>query len=214
MKQEICAYFGYDYKVVNDYLENKKEEELKFVRDCENQRFIHKMTDQDKALFDLGYKVLREKRNDLDIDYNSYSRNKIMIDGQERKLFRYLKDPKLSEEVGKYKLPNKDLYFVISTNPDDFVLCSTNNSSWTSCTDLNNGDFKYTAMGNVFTGGRFIMYVTDLKEKEFLDAKSYDMFFRAFGFVGEDGKLYGNIWYPMREIMDIYIDYIHINSVK
>lgn len=216
MNPKICAYFGYDNNVVNDFLRVREEEEpeLKFINDCENHRYIHKMTDEDKEKFDLGYKVLREKRKDLDIDYSSYSRNKITVDGQERKLFRYLKDSALSEEVGKYKLPNRDLYFVLSTNPDDFVLCSTNNKSWTSCTDLLNGDFKYTAMGNIFTGGRFIMYITDLTEKEFLDAKSYDMIFRAFGFIGNDDKLYSNIWYPMRANMDIDIGDIHINHVK
>ena len=218
MNPKICAYFGYDNKVVNEYLNHKEleglDKELDFINKCENKRFIHKMTDDDKVLFDLGYKVLKEKRKDLEVDYKDYSRNKIKVDGQERKLFRYLSDKDLSEEIGKYKLPNKDLYFVISTNPDDFVLCSTNNKSWTSCTDLINGSFKFTAMGNVFTNGRFIMYITDLTEKEFLDAKSYDMIFRAFGFVGKDGNLYGNIWYPMRENMDLYIEDIHIHSMK
>lgn len=213
INSEICTYFGYDYNIIENYLKNKKlVKELDFLEKEKNQRMIFEMTDKDKSLFDKGYSILLNKRKDLKIDYNSFARNKIKVDGQERKLFKFLNDSALSEEVGKYKLPNKKLYFVISTNPEDMMMCATGHS-WTACTNLYKGDYKFTTLGNVFTNGRFIMYITDLEKVSFKSLESYNMFFRAFGFVGEDGQLYSNIWYPIREYVDMNYGNIYIKGV-
>ena len=63
----------------------------------------------------------------------------------------------------------------------------------------NSGDFGYA--GNIFTNGRFIAYVTDLKPKSFKGLESYNMFYRCFGFINKDGEMVGNIWYPIKTYM-------------
>jgi hypothetical protein len=56
-------------------------------------------------------------------------------------------------------------------------------------------------MGNIFTHGRFIAYVTDLEPKEYKGLESYKMFYRCFGFINKMGEMVGNIWYPIKTYM-------------
>ena len=203
---------GYDFQVLKNYVDNYQPvEELKWVSNEKDRRFIRKLEDTERESFDLGWYELKKAKPDLQITYPEFVDNKIMVDKQPRKLFKYLNDKDLSELVGKYKLPKTDLYLVVSTNFDDFMMCSTGNN-WTACTDLKTGDFRYTALGNVFTKGRFIVYITDLKPKEFEGLQSYNMFFRCFGFINEDGQMVTNIWYPIKEYMAV--DSLGVKSVK
>ena len=212
INEELSNKFGYDFPILNSYIQNwKPVKELEWVANNPNGRFIRKLTDSEREYFDLGWYELKKAKPELELTYQDFVDNKIIFDKQPRKLFKYLNDKDLSELVGKYKLPKTDLYLVISTNFDDFLMCSTKNN-WTACTDLRNGDFKYTSLGNIFTDGRFIVYITDMKEKEFEGLNSYNMFFRCFGFVNEDGELITNIWYPIKEYMSV--DFLGVKSVK
>lgn len=203
VNQELAEVFGYDYKDLKKYIDNwNPVEELKWISDYPDRRYIRKITDEEREKFDLGWKELKEARPDLNITYKEFVDNKITVDKQERKLFKFLNDKDLSELVGKYKLPKKELYLVISTNFDDMLMCSTKNP-WTACTNLENGDYMFTTIGNIFTRGRFIVYVTDMEPKEFKGLKSYNMYFRCFGFINEDGAMTTNIWYPIKEYMTI-----------
>lgn len=215
INKELSEKLGYDYSVLTNYINNwKPVKELEKIASQKDGRLIRKLADNERQYFDLGWYELKKAKPELEITYQEFVDNKITIKGQQRKLFKYLNDKELSELVGKYKLPKKDLYVVISVNFEDFLLCSTKNS-WTACTNLVNGDFRYTALSNIFMDGRFICYITDMEEKEFEGAKSYNMFFRCFGFVNEDGQLCSNIWYPIKEYMNIdSLGVIAVNSAK
>lgn len=201
ISKEISEMFGYNFNTLKSYIDNwQPVEELKWLSDYQDRRFIREIADEEREYFDRGWHELREAKPDLKISYRDFVDNKIEIDGQKRKLFKYINNKELSELVGKYKLPKTKLYLVISTNFDDFLMCSTDNS-WTACTNLKNGDFRYTTIGNIFTNGRFIAYVTDLKPKSFKGLESYNMFYRCFGFINKDGEMVGNIWYPIKTYM-------------
>lgn len=212
INKELSEKLGYDYNTLSDYIVNwRPVKELEWVAKEKEGRFIRKLSDEEREYFDLGWYELKKAKPGLEITYQDFVNNKIMVNNQPRKLFKYLNDKELSELVGKYKLPKKDLYVVISVNFEDFLLCSTGNP-WTACTDLRTGDFRYTSLSNIFMDGRFICYISDLAEKEFEGAKSYNMFFRCFGFINEDGKMCANIWYPIKEYMNI--DSLGIISVN
>lgn len=198
--EEIAKEFGYDFGAVRKYIDEwKPVKELEFISESEDRRVIRKLSENDKQFFDIGFKILMKERPDLKgVSYTDFSANRIRIGKQTRKLFKFLNDQKLSEEVGKYKLPDGDLYLVVSTNFDDFILAATGNS-WRNCNDLHGGDFKYTTFGNIFMDGRFIMYITDLKKKSYKSLESYNMIIRCFGFVSESGELATNIWYPIKD---------------
>lgn len=210
--EKISEMFGYDYSTLNDYINNwKPVDELAWLNQFQDRRFIREIKDEEREYFDRGWHELREAKPDLQISYRDFVDNKIEVDGQRRKLFKYINDKELSELVGKYKLPKTKLYLVISTNFDDFLMCATKNP-WTACTDLTDGDFRFTTMGNVFTKGRFIAYVTDLEKKEYEGLESYKMFYRCFGFVNKDGEMVGNIWYPIKTYMAFQDD--HFKCVR
>lgn len=201
INEELSELFGYDYSVLKDYIDNwQPVEELAWLNQFSDRRFIREIKDEEREYFDRGWKELREAKPDLKISYRDFVDNKIEVGGQKRKLFKYINDKDLSELVGKYKLPKTKLYLVISTNFDDFLMCSTKNP-WTACTDLTSGDFKFTTLGNIFTKGRFIAYVTDLTQKEFMGLESYKMFYRCFGFINQNNEMVGNLWYPIKEYM-------------
>lgn len=201
MITEISKQFGYND--LNNYVNSwKPVEELAWLNDYQDRRFIVELKEEEKEKFDYGWVILKEEKPELELTYNDFKENKILIDKQPRKLFKYINDKSLSETVGKYKLPNKKLYLVISTNFDDFLMCSTNNS-WTACTDLKKGDFRQTVIGNIFTEGRFIVYVTDMTPTSYKGLESYKMFFRCFGFINKEEKMITNIWYPVKKYMSI-----------
>lgn len=201
ISEEISLMFGYNFDTLKGYIDCwAPVDELKWLDQYQDRRFIREIKDEEREYFDRGWHELREAKPDLKISYRDFVDNKIEIDGQRRKLFKYINDKELSELVGKYKLPKTKLYLVISTNFDDFLMCSTDNS-WTACTNLKTGDFRYTTIGNIFTKGRFIAYVTDLKPKSFKGLESYNMFYRCFGFINKSGEMVGNIWYPIKTYM-------------
>lgn len=201
INEELSKMFGYDFNTLESYINNwQPVDELKWLEEHQDRRFVREIKNEEREYFDRGWHELREAKPDLKISYRDFVDNKIEIDGQRRKLFKYINDKELSELIGKYKLPKTKLYLVISTNFDDFLMCSTDNS-WTACTNLKNGCFRYTTIGNIFTKGRFIVYVTDLKPKTFKGLESYNMFYRCFGFINKSGEMVGNIWYPIKSYM-------------
>jgi hypothetical protein len=213
---DFASYFKYDKKIIEEYINNfKSVKELSFLDGLEDNRLIMKLSSKEKESLDKGFQILKEKEPDINISYEEFQSNKIVINGQTRKLFKYIHDQKLSEEIGKYKLPDKELYIVVSNNFNDMVLASTENSSWTSCIDIkNDGDFRLTVLSNIFTEGRFIIYITDLSEKNFNNIKSYNAFFRSFGFVEESGKLVSSLLYPDRINFSFKNDKIKIEEIK
>ena len=212
----LSSYFGYEEKTVKEYIDGfKSADELSFLDKEKENRLVQKLSDEDREKMDKGYAILKEKRPDMKVSYAEFRANKITVDGQQKKLFKLIGDQKLSEEIGKYKLPDKDLYIIISNNFNDMVLASTGNSSWTSCIDLgNDGDFRFTALSNIFTKGRFIVYITDMTEKEYDGIKSYNTFFRTFGFVASDGRLVCSLCYPDRVQFEYEEGAVPLHAIK
>lgn len=205
--EQIADFFSYDFKVLKDYIDNwKPVEELVWISQNKDRRFIKEISDSEREYFDRGWHELKKLKPELEITYQDFVDNKIKVDGKSRKLFKYLNDKELSEFIGKYKLPKAKLYLVISTNFDDFLMCSTKNP-WTCCTDLRNGDFRFTTIGNLFFNGRFIAYITNLEKTEYKGLESFKMFFRCFGFVNKYSKLVANIWYPIKSYMSFKNEY-------
>lgn len=203
LTQEIADEFGYDLDVLENYIKNfQPVPELEWLKQYPDCRFITELSDENKQVFDYGWKMLMDEAPDLEITYQDYAENKIVIGGQKRKLFKYLNNQSLAQEIGKYKLPNKKLYLVISINFEDFLMATTGNS-WTACTDLRGGDYKFTNIGNIFTNGRFIVYITDKVETEFKGLKSYNKIFRAYGFINDKSEMITNIFYPIKEYLNI-----------
>lgn len=214
INSELSKYLGYeDYSVIENYIKNwKPVKELEWLNSYPDRRCVMELTDSNKEVFDTGWKTLKKARPELNITYNDYANNKITINKQQRKLFKYINDQELSEIVGAGKLPNKKLFMVISTNFDDFLMCSTKNN-WRSCTEINDGDYKFTTLSNIFTQGRFICYITDMAPTECRGLQSYNKFFRSFGFINGDGLMTTNIWYPVKEYLTIEKTDGKINSV-
>lgn len=200
----------FEYSECLNYLIKKDfADELLFIAKEKEQRVFIELTNDDLEKIDHGF-ILFKKYFDIEISYKDFRENKITIGKQSFKLFKYLFQDKkylkkygkeklkqISEEIGTYKFPDEDLYFCLSLNYNDFLLASTLNN-WTSCINLVDGDYKRTVFGTLFNKGMFVVFITDLKQKEYKELKSYRMLSRSFGFVGTDGKLYTTLYYPTR----------------
>ena len=213
--KELTDFLGYNFTDVENYINNYSPvEELKFLNSYKDRRLFIELTNKDLENIDEGYRILKNKN--IDVSYDDYRENKITIEGQKRKLFKYLLANKLcsqriAEDIGAYKLPNKKLYLVISTNFDDFLMASTKNQ-WTSCINLNGGEYNFTVAGNIFLDGRFIIYITNLEKKEYKGLESYNMICRSFGFIDTEGNLRSILYYPYKTQFDLTLNDMTIKA--
>ena len=214
----------FEYSKCLGYLSKREvADELKFLAKEKEQRIFIELTDRDLENIDQGF-ALFKKYFDVPLEYRDFKENKITVGKQSYKLFKYIFQNKefiekygiekmkvISEEIGRYKFPNEKLYFCISLNYNDFLLASTKNN-WTSCINLENGDYKRTVFGTLFNKGMFITFITDLSSKEYKDLKSYKMFLRSFGFVEQSGKLMTTLYYPLRTNFEFSKDGIELKN--
>lgn len=67
--------------------------------------------------------------------------------------------------IGSIKLPNKDLYLVLSCNFEDWFFCSTGDN-WSSCLGLNSGYNYWLGLPNlIMDTNRAMIYLTDRNKK-------------------------------------------------
>jgi hypothetical protein len=131
---------------------------------------------------------------------------------------------KVSEKIGAFKIKqNKDLYFIISKNLNDYFLCSYE-QGWTSCLNPNSTSALWSCLPYIMTDkNRCILYVSDLEEKEYLGIKSLKMFKRGWGLTGRENDkegIFSGIYYPSKtlinekiyEILDLKEQYKNITS--
>lgn len=213
----------FDYANCSEYLLNRKiASELDFIKSKENERLFIELSNDILESIDHGF-ILFKKYFDIKVSYEDFRKNKIKVNNQTFKLFKYIFQNKeiveeygedklkaISEEIGKYKFSNETLYLCLSTNINDILLASTSNN-WTSCINLINGDFKRTIFGNLFNQGIFIIYITDLKKKQYKNIESYNMLLRSFGFVDEESNLISTLYYPTRTNFDINLKDLKIS---
>jgi hypothetical protein len=113
---------------------------------------------------------------------------------------------KIFEKIGSFKIKsNSDLFFVISKNPDDYFL-SSYEKGWTSCLNPESSSGLWSCLPFVMSEkGRCILYITDMSPKEYMNVKSFTMFKRSWGIIGNvDGvtKIYSQIFYPSKTLID------------
>lgn len=110
---------------------------------------------------------------------------------------------KIFEKIGCYKInTDKELYFVISTNFNDFFLCS-NGEGWTSCLNPESSSGFWSALPFLVADhNRCLCIVSDLTEKEYLGVKSIRMFKRGWGELDKSGTINTGMFYPAKEYID------------
>ena len=70
INEELSEMFGYDYETLKKYIDNwQPVDELKWLNDFQDRRFIREIKDEEREWFDRGWKELREARPDIDISY-------------------------------------------------------------------------------------------------------------------------------------------------
>ena len=93
--KELLQVFGYTGEALN--LFKKKIEEREIDRKYQSligkdERLIKKLNDEERALFDNGWKLFCSSFNDFvkdyKVDYDNFVNNRIVIGKQERKLFK------------------------------------------------------------------------------------------------------------------------------
>lgn len=110
---------------------------------------------------------------------------------------------KIFEKIGCYKInTEKDLYFVISRNFNDFFLCS-NGEGWTSCLNPESSSGFWSSLPFLVSDpNRCLCIISDLSEKEYLGIKSIRMFKRGWGELDTNDKINTGIFYPAKEYLD------------
>ena len=225
--KELLPCFGYSGEALE--LFNKKIEEndiapaYKKLMD-ENGRFITKIEIRNREDLDEGWKLFKSIFKSFcikfEVDYLNFFSNNILISKQTKKLFKTCKEyynnevSKLTnfngtieeafEIISAMSLPKKELYMVLSVNLEDFILCSTKNP-WTSCLNIENGDFWSSLSGLFLDKNRAMLYVSDLSEKEYLGIKSLVMFNRSWVLLDSNEDFNVNISYPTKANVNIDI---------
>lgn len=177
----------------------------------EDGRFIKKIEQVDRELLDNGWKLFCHCFNDFvnrnEIKYENFISNSFNVGNQKKKLFKSCRDfygKDISDEIEKISalsLPKKEeLYIVLSVNYNDFILCSTGNP-WTSCLDLECGQYSSSLSGFLFDKNRAMIYITDKTKKTFNGIESYVMFSRMWCLLDKSNTININISYPTRENM-------------
>lgn len=110
---------------------------------------------------------------------------------------------KVFEKIGCYKLNfSKDLFFVISTNFNDFFLCS-NGEGWTSCLNPESPSGFWSSLPFLTADkNRCLCFISDLSEKEYLGIKSLRMFKRGWGELDRNKIINTGIFYPAKEYLE------------
>lgn len=109
-----------------------------------------------------------------------------------------------SNYLGNRVKKNDNLKVCFSLNYADWFLCSTNNS-WSSCLSMENSLGYWAGLaGLVCDRNRIMIFVTDMKEKEYMGVKSYNMIKRLWAFTcmdtaGKGDCILCNGVYPNKE---------------
>ena len=119
----------FDYLEQYEYLKNRSfADELLFVAKEVDKRFFAKLTDEQLETLDHGFILFKKYFGEI-VSYKDFRQNRITKNKQAYKLFKYISSneeilkkyskeeiKKYSEEIGKYKFTNEDLFFCILLN--------------------------------------------------------------------------------------------------
>lgn len=165
---------------------------------------------------DYGWYLFKDNFNDMilnsghKITYKVFRENKIIEEKGIQKLFKAtkkfykndaekLKDfDKITEEIGKYKIPNKKMKMVVTMNFADWLLGATS-EKWTSCLDLesdNEGAFWSGLPGTITDPNRIMFYITDGSKKTYHGIEVDHVITRTWGILTEDDSIFPVRSYP------------------
>ena len=120
----------------------------------ENGRYSIRYYDQKRKHKTLTKNVLKSKFvkffSDIEKDFDTYLTS-------------------VSERIGTSKLPNKDIFVVLSVDFEDWFLCSTG-EKWGSCLSLesnHDGAFWSGLPGLISDKNRAMVYITDMSKKTY-----------------------------------------------
>ena len=105
---------------------------------------------------------------------------------------------KITEEIGKYKIPNKKMKMVVSMNFADWFLGATS-ESWSSCLDLeseNEGAFWSGLPGIITDPNRIMFYITDGSKKTYQGIEVDHVITRTWGILTDDNSIFPVRSYP------------------
>ena len=139
-------------------------------------------------------------------NYKVFESNSIEIDGQVRKLFKYLLNTNICSidhisRINGYNFHIEDIYICISRNPIDYIMISTN-QSYRSCMGLDHS-MEYLGFPGAFVDpNRYLMFFTDgklhnykLRPKCFIKHFKYKT--RSWGLLLHDNILHTVKYYPI-----------------
>ena len=171
-------------------LKNKYSTEISYRDFISNKVIFRKNSTKIKKVFEIVYK---ENNNAFEQDYCIHYEEKKCADNIVKSF----------EKIGAYKKSAKELDFVISLNPIDWLLSSTA-ESFSSCFNINNssGGYQY-CLGLPFLCGdknRMMLYITDGRKKEFEGIKVDSVQTRTWCILNENGNFNIVKWYPNDKI--------------
>ena len=188
---EAYERFSLDFEEALKYLKSEKNCEITYQDFINNKVLYNKNLTKIKKVLETIY-----KENTKLFSWDSGSSTSEI---SPEKISEWI--VKRFEIIGAKKKSSKKLYFVISFNPMDWFLSSTSEEKWESCFNLNhsNGHGYQYCLGLPFLCGdknRFLVYLTDGTEKEFMGIKTHHYFSRTWVELDENGTFHPFKWYP------------------
>ncbi len=192
------------FKAASDYYHNKIKrsfEKIHFSGRIDNLRFIEMVSNDTNSSFSELFNLINKLYKPSEV-----KTFKETFDLEEEKNLKTATNfllLKIFEKIGCYKIKtDKELYFVISTNFNDFFMCS-NGEGWTSCLNPESPSGFWSALPFLVADrNRCLCFISDLTEKEYLGVKSIRMFKRGWGELDNAGVINTGIFYPAKEYID------------
>jgi len=117
-------------------------------------------------------------------------------------------------QSAKNKLPKDNLELVITLNFADIFLSATGDS-WRSCLSFTSeweGAYWAGLPGLAVDKNRFMVYITNGEKKIFEGIKVDKMFYRSFGIIDNENKLFTVKWYPTKPIEQKGFDLLSLRN--
>jgi hypothetical protein len=172
------------------------------IGDSPDLRVRFDITEEFIEQMDTGWRIFLVKfgyfKEEYNVSYKDFNRNIIKVDGQEKRLFKFIKDLHLKklretvnhddifdiikdsfskslertlEKISASKAPiGKKMELVVSLNFADWFLCSTS-ENWSSCLSLQSSyseSFWSGLPGLIGDKNRALIYITDGEKKNFM----------------------------------------------
>ena len=186
--QNFVKKFNVSYEDFRKNIFNINGKKLKFKKalleyfynkDYFSKETVRELYNLSSRIFDsAGYSIrisyttfeIRDKKNKI-VSTELFHEN--FIASEQTKEMVSEKIDRFAEYIGNQKLPNKELYLVLSCNFADWFLCSTA-ESWESCLNLDSTyDSSYWAglPGIISDKNRALLYLTDGTKKDYKGIK-------------------------------------------